>query len=216
MAQSGCARPSIPNRNALTNLVGAARKNRGSYALGAAGELVADSIGFEMAGSKPFTVEGWLKWNPFEGAADEDLVTVGDALTGNGGLRIFFDKTGASPKLRVFARGAWPCTPYVDGAFDADFTPYLGDWVHLAIAYDPNDGEGSWTLYVEGKQVGGLVKNFYRPTSIDYSRGGDFCIGSTVHPLSAAVDMWRVSTLAYDDPKDFLYARPRGMSIRIK
>ena len=33
---------------------------------------------------------------------------------------------------------------------------------------------------------------------------------------SYAVDMWRVSTLAYDDPKDFLYARPRGMSIRIK
>ena len=111
----------------------------------------------------------------------------------------------------MFARGAWPCTPYVDGTFDADLTPYLGTWAHVAIAYDANDGEGSWTLYVEGKQ-GGTVKNFYRPTSVDYSRGGDFTLGSTVRPLSAAVDMWRVSMVAYT-PEDFLYAPPGGMTI---
>ena len=81
----------------------------------------------------------------------------------------------------------------------------------MAIAYDANDGEGSWTLYVEGKQVG-TVKNFYRPTSVDYSRGGDFTLGSTVHPLSAAVDMWRVSMVAYA-PEDFLYAPPGGAII---
>ena len=210
--QAEPARLSIPNKNALTNVVtGAARQNHGSYALGAGGALVAASIGFEMAGPKPFTVEGWLKWTPAEGTADEDLITVGDALSGNGGLRIYFDKTGATPKLRVFARGAWPCTPYVDGAFDADLTTLIGTWAHVAIAYDLNDGEGSWTLYVEGKQVG-KVKNFYRPTSIDYSRGGDFTLGSTVRPLSAAVDMWRVSTVAYA-PEDLLYAPPAGMLI---
>ena len=209
--QAEPARLSIPNKNALTNVVtGAARQN--SYALGAGGVLAAASIGFDMAGPKPFTVEGWLKWTPAEGTADEDLITVGDALSGNGGLRIYFDKTGASPKLRVFARGAWPCTPYVDGTFDADLTPYLGTWVHMAIAYDIADGEGSWTLYVEGKQVGGKVKNFYRPTPIDYSRGGDFRIGSTTHPLSAAVDMWRLSTVAYA-PEDLLFAPPGGMTI---
>ena len=136
---------------------------------------------------------------------------MGDALTGNGGLRIFFDKTGETPKLRVFARGAWPCTPYVDGAFDADLTSLVGTWAHVAIAYDISDGEGTWTLYIEGKQVG-QVKNFYRPTSIDYSRGGDFTIGSAAHPLSAAVDMWRVSTVAYA-PEDLLYAPPGGMTI---
>ena len=64
---------------------------------------------------------------------------------------------------------------------------------------------------MEGKQVG-KVKNFYRPTSIDYSRGGDFTLGSTVRPLSAAVDMWRVSTVAYA-PEDLLYAPPAGMTI---
>ena len=211
--QDDKARLSIPNKNALTNVVtGAARQNHGSYALGAGGALAAASIGFEMAGPKPFTVEGWLKWTPAEGTADEDLVTVGDALSANGGLRIYFDKTGASPKLRVFARGAWPCTPYVDGAFDADLAPLMGTWTHVAIAYDANDGEGSWTLYVEGKQVG-QVKNFYRPTSIDYSRGGDFTLGSTVRPLSAAVDMWRVSTVAYA-PEDLLFA-PLGGTIMI-
>ena len=193
-------------------MTGAARQNHGSYALGAGGALAAASIGFEMAGPKPFTVEGWLKWTPAEGTADEDLVTVGDALSANGGLRIYFDKSGASPKLRVFARGAWPCTPYVDGAFDADLTPLMGTWAHVAIAYDSNDGEGSWTLYVEGKQVG-TVKNFYRPTSVDYSRGGDFTLGSTVRPLSAAVDMWRVSTVAYA-PEDLLFA-PLGGTIMI-
>ena len=56
------------------------------------------------------------------------------------------------------------------------------------------------------------VKNFYRPTSVDYSRGGDFTLGSTVRPLSAAVDMWRVSTVAYA-PEDLLYAPPAGMFI---
>lgn len=81
----------------------------------------------------------------------------------------------------------------------------------MAIAYDANNGEGAWMLYVEGKPVG-TVKNFYRPTSIDYSRGGDFTLGSTVRPLSAAVDMWRVSTVAYA-PDDFLYAPPGGMTI---
>ena len=81
----------------------------------------------------------------------------------------------------------------------------------MAIAYDANDGEGSWTLYVEGKQVG-TVKNFYRPTSIDYSRGGDFTLGSTVRPLSAAVDMWRVSMVAYAS-EDLLFAPPGGMTI---
>ena len=211
--QDDKARLSIPNKHALTNVVtGAARQNHGSYALGAGGVLAAASIGFEMAGPKPFTVEGWLNWTPAEGTADEDLVSVGDALSANGGLRIYFDKTGASPKLRVFARGAWPCTPYVDGTFDADLTPYLGTWAHVAIAYDSNDGNGSWTLYVEGKQVGSKVKNFYRPTPIDYSRGGDFHIGSTTHPLSAAVDMWRVSMVAYA-PEDLLYAPPSGAVI---
>ena len=208
--QADQARLSIPNKHALTNVVtGAARQNHGSDALGAGGVLAAASIGFEMAGPKPFTVEGWLKWTPAESTDDEDLVSVGDAQSANGGLRIYFDKTGTSPKLRVFARGAWPCTPYVDGTFDTDLTPYLGTWAHVAIAYDIADGEGSWTLYVEGKQVGSKVKNFYRPTSIDYSRGGDFRIGSTTHPLSAAVDMWRVSTVAYA-PEDLLYAPPSG------
>ena len=212
--QAEPARLSIPNKNALTNVVmGAVRQNHGSYALGAGGVLAAANIGFDMAGPKPFTVEGWLNWTPAEGTADEDLVSVGDAQSGNGGLRIYFDKTGASPKLRVFARGAWPCTPYVDGTFDADLTPYLGTWAHVAIAYDSNDGEGSWTLYMEGKQVGNKVKNFYRPTPIDYSRGGDFRIGSTTHPLSAAVDMWRVSTVAYT-PDDLLFA-PLGGTIMI-
>ena len=211
--QSEPARLSIPNKTALTNVVtGAARQNHGSYALGAGGVLTAASIGFEMAGPKPFTVEGWLKWTPAEGTADEDLITVGDALSANGGLRIFFDKSGETPKLRVFARGAWPCTPYVDGAFDADLTSLIGTWSHVAIAYDSNDGVGSWTLYVEGKQVGSKVKNFYRPTPVDYSRGGDFTLGSTVRPLSAAVDMWRVSTVAFA-PEDLLFAPPAGMFI---
>ncbi len=206
------ARLAIPNKNALTNVVtDSARLNHGSYALGAGGVLAAASIGFDMAGPKPFTVEGWLNWTPAAGTADEDLITVGDAHSANGGLRIFFDKTGASPKLRVFARGAWPCTPYVDGTFDADLTSLAGTWAHVAIVYDANDGAGSWTLYVEGKQVG-QVKNFYRPTPVDYSRGGDFRIGSAAHPLSAAVDMWRVSTVAYA-PADLLYAPLGGMVI---
>ena len=59
-AQADLARLSIPNKNALTNVVtGGARQNLGSYALGAGGTLAAASIGFDMAGPKPFTAEGW-------------------------------------------------------------------------------------------------------------------------------------------------------------
>ena len=81
----------------------------------------------------------------------------------------------------------------------------------MAIAYDATAGAGAWPPYVAGQQVG-KVKNFYHPTPIDYSRGGDFTLGSTVHPLSAAVDMWRVSTVAYAS-EDLLYAPPGGMTI---
>ncbi|MGN0847127.1 MAG: LamG-like jellyroll fold domain-containing protein [Kiritimatiellia bacterium] len=211
--ESACA--SIPNVMALTNLVtGAARRNQGSYALGESGALLAESVGFALSLCVPFTVEGWLKYDASGAAAEQDLVTAGEGEA-MGGVRIWIERAGAAHRLRVKARGAWPCTPFVDAAFDVDLAAFAGVWTHLAIAYDPEDGMGSWSLFVDGKPVGGKVCNFYYPTVTDYFRSGAFRIGSTERPLAGEVDMWRLTAGALA-PTELLYAAPSGMVIFVR
>ncbi len=214
-AQSSQARTSIPNDAALTNLVtGAARRNQGSYALGAEGALSVEGVGFALSLREPFTVEGWVQWEPSETTQEADLVSAGD-VDADGGVRLFLDRQGAVPRLRIKGIGVWPCTPFVDTAFDADLSMLLGVWTHIAVAYDSTDGMGSWTLFVDGRQLGGKVYNFYKPTTLDYFRSGTFRIGSTTHPLEGSVDMWRLTCGALA-AENLLYAAPKGVVIFIR
>ncbi|MGN0852275.1 MAG: LamG-like jellyroll fold domain-containing protein [Kiritimatiellia bacterium] len=201
--QTDQARAAIPNSDALTILTGSARRNAGSYAL-SDGALVASGVGHHLSFASPFTVEGWVKW-PEAGTDTEDLFTVGEADSGKG-VRVSLDRTGTVPRLHVFARAAWPSTPLVDATFDADLTPLLGVWTHLAITYDPCAGTGMWTLYADGVKLGASVSNFWRANGVDYFRDSAFRIG----PATASVDMWRVSTGVWDTTK-LLWARPTGM-----
>lgn len=212
-AQETMARPAIPNASALTNLVtGDARRNHGSYAFGTAGALVAENVGFALSLRRPFTLEGWLRWD--EATGEQDLVSVGaegDAV----GVRLTLDATDGAPRLRVKARGAWPCTPFVDAAFEADRTPCIGEWTHLAVVYDPGDGAGSWTLFVNGVPQGAKVRNFYAPTALDYVPCGDLRIGSTHRPLLGAVDLWRL-TEGVLAAEDLLWAKLPGLVILVR
>lgn len=212
-AQDAAACAAIPNASALTNLVtGAARRNQGSYALGTAGALVAENVGFALSLRRPFTLEGWLKW---EEAAGEQVLAAAGLEGATAGVDLVLDATGASPRLRVAARGAWPCTPFVDAAFDADLAPCVGAWAHLAVVYDPGDGAGSWTLFVDGARKGGKVRNFYPPTTVDYFPCGDLRIGSTDRPLLGAVDLWRLTEGALA-AEDLLWAKPKGLVILVR
>ena len=201
-AQDDNALGKIPNADALPEVTGAARRNSGSYAL-ANGALVAPGLGHRLSFTSAFTVEGWVKW-PTTGSGTEDLISVGEVDSGKG-LRVSLDRMGTKPVLRVFARAIWPSTPIVDAAFDADLTNLLGEWVHIAVTYDPCEGTGTWTLYADGEKLGNSVANFWRANGTDYFRDGDFRIGSA----TAAVDMWRVSSGVWD-PKKFLWGLPKG------
>lgn len=207
---SAQARPSIPNAAALAGLVsGPARRNRGAYALGAAGALAAENVGFALFPRRPFTLEGWLRW---EGpAGEQDLAVVGGGADG-ANVRLFVD---AAAHLHVRARGAWPCTPFVDAAFDADLAPFAGRWTHLAVVYEPHEGTGAWTLYADGRPLGAKVRNFYVPAACDYFPCGDLRIGSTERPLRGEVDMWRLTEGALASG-DFLYAPPGGVTILVR
>ncbi len=214
-AQETQAWASIPNDTALTNLVtGAARRNQGSYALGAGGVLAVEGPGFALSLREPFTVEGWVKWNPSDATQEADLVSAGD-VDADGGVRLFLDRSGAVPCLRIKGTGVWPCTPFLDATFDADLSMLPGEWAHIAVAYDSTDGMGSWTLFVDGRQLGKKVYNFYKPTAFDHFRSGTFRIGSTSHPLEGSVDMWRLpcGTLTAEN---LLYATPKGVVIFIR
>lgn len=215
--QAEIARNSVPNHTTMTNLVtGSARRNIGSYLLGAGDALKVDSVGFEVGFARPFTVEGWLKWTPSDGTADEDLVNIGETASG-AGIRIFFDKSGAAPRLKVWGCDRWPATPFVEAAFDADLAPYVNEWTHFAVAYDPTDHLGAWTLYADGKQIGSKVRNFWSPNGTEFLRSGWLRIGSSSaeKPLCGAVDMWRLSTGVLE-PAELLYAKPRGMVIYVR
>ena len=206
--------PSIPRTSALADLVtGAARRNGGSYALGSAGALRAATVGNALSLRTPFTVEGWLKWTPGAGTADEDLVVAGDP--DGHGVRIFIDKSGATPRLKVKARGLWPCTPWIDTAFDADLSPFANTWTHVAVVYDSSDYTGSWTLYADGKPLGAKIYNFYHPSYTDAFAVTHLRLGSTSAPLSGVVDMWRV-TMSALTPAEFLWDTPKGATIFIR
>ena len=214
VSQDDKARPSIPRTSALADLVtGAARRNAGSYALGAAGALRAATVGNALSLRTPFTVEGWMKWTPGAGTADEDLVVAGDP--DGHGVRIFIDKSGATPRMKVKARGLWPCTPWIDAAFDADLTPFANDWTHVAVVYDSSDYTGSWTLYADGKPLGAKLYNFYHPSYTDAFGVTHLRIGSTVAPFAGSVDMWRV-TMSALTPSEFLWDLPKGATIFIR
>ena len=207
-AQADRARSHVPNRSAMPEMTGAARRNEGSVAVGASGVLTAPNVGFGLTFAKPFTLEGWVKMTDLAAAK---TVFVETETKGSGaGVSLWIDAADGTPRLGLKMCDAWPATPLAEGLFDVDLTPYAGVWTHFAVTYDPFDGVGTWKLYANGKELASLA-NFYRPNGGETVRCGDFRLGAE----GLSVDMWRLSSGVLE-PSAFLYADLRGLFMVVR
>lgn len=216
---SGCAAtPYAPNRadantlgtddravvvvpNADTGLVRRVKQNSGAVALTDPGTLNVHSLGSELSLTRPFTVEGWLKWTNQPTNADQVVFGAyknADGNVDNDGWFVFVDYSGARPALKLasYATGNW--SPVAFGTLVSDMTGWDGVWKHVALAYDPALGAyGRWTLLVEGEAVGSL-DNVWWPGS-GFVNCQRFSFGKAVGSygglsgFSGVLDQWRVS-----------------------
>ena len=214
------ARPSVPNPDASESFVGDPKANASAVEL-KSGQLAAQNIGLLADPGRPFTVEGWLKWSPTAGAANE-MVCGTWALTSKAGWKLQIDKSGEKPELGVFARGYGVPTPLVQGTFGVDVSGWADVWHHVALVCDPYAGDtGEWRLLVDGKPAGAPVKNVWRPCNgllaTQIFLFGSYTDGPTPEEVSClgAYDMWRVSSGALT-ADELLFRPPAGATIFVR
>ncbi len=197
------ARPVVPR---IAEQDGPARRNAGSAALAPGASLVSSGRGLALEPGRTFTVEGWLKWANAS-VADETVFEVGRAGTAAGGVRLFIDRSGTTPRIRLLARGRWPNTPYADGTLLEDATALAGVWTHLALVRDLAE----WRLYVDGSLAGSLADLRAPTPAMEFFSSGDLALGSAEGEgaFTGSFDLWRLSS-GVREPGDFLYAPPRG------
>ena len=92
-------------------------------------------------GANEFTIETWVKFNAVSGS---DVLVAHSEGTGNVNKWIFWLKNG---KLEFHLDG----TAAADITSDANFTPVLGRWHHVAVTRSGN----TYKFYVDGVQNGG-------------------------------------------------------------
>lgn len=212
LPQEDKARPRVPNESVYTEYPALSMSNKGSYALGANGCLEAENVGFAMGLRSAFTVEGWLKLPAVGG--ERDIAAAGDVSSGEG-VRLFLSDADGKTDLNIIAREAWPSSPIVRGRFNIDMSAYTGSWTYIAITYDPHDGNGSWTLFVDGERMGDKIENYYRPSAASFFRSGDFHLGSLLRPLECAFDMWRISA-GICPKEDLLWKKRQALVIILR
>ena len=171
------------------------RTNTGSVTLtgGSSDYMRTAYLGRRLALDKDFTVEGWFKWNAATRGRRNVLAGTYDVVSLKG-WRLEIDDTGDAPRFRIFARAGALCSPLVDATF-GNRTVAVEKWSHVAISYNPYVGRGTWTLRVNGKEVG-TVENLWRDDSISGASDtfvlGNYC-DTLVGGFGGAYDMWRVS-----------------------
>lgn len=197
-------RPVVPRIAELGG--GHSRFNAGSAALASGAALVSPSRGLALEPGRTFTVEGWVKWANASDA-DETVFEAGRPGASAGGVRLFVDKSGATPALRLLARGRWPNTPYADGVLLDDATSLAGVWAHLALVRD----RAEWRLYVDGRLAGALADFRAPAATMEFFSVGDLALGSADADgaFTGSFDLWRLS-FGVREPGDFLYEPPRG------
>ena len=177
--------------------------NRGSVALASGAYLAATNAAGVVGNlTRPFTVEGWLKWG---GAAASGLQTVCGTYRNEHGWKLVLDNTGATPTFRIHGCGRMPTSAFVDAGFGNDASGLADAWRHVALLYDPT-GAGSWNLYVDGA-LAGTVENFWNPIGIDIHQDTFFIGSAPGNPDDSFVgglDMWRIST-GLRSANDLLY-----------
>lgn len=204
---AAAARPFVPRIAELGDGFGGhSRFNGGSVSLASGAALVSPARGLALEPGRTFTVEGWVKWDNAR-TADETIFQVGRPDSPTGGIRLFIDKSEATPNVRLRACGRWPNTPYADGVLLDDATGLAGVWTHLALVHDLT----TWRLYVDGRLCGTLANLRAPAPDEDYFSTGDLTLGSSVEDETfvGAFDLWRLSS-GVREPDDFLYTPPRG------
>lgn len=206
--------PGLPDDSATFQ--GDARVNVGSAAF-TEGHANTALLGDHLDLNGPFTVEGWVKWSHAVTNGLEFLLGTYRYTLTQSGWRLCFDTTGATPRLRIFARGYAPVSVCVDGCFDVDVSFLENTWTHLALTYDNRVGNGTWTLFANGVRLG-TVENLWSPNAGTFSHNyfkfgeaGD----ATTHGFTGLLDMWRVSK-GVRTPASFLYQKPYGAVLFVR
>ena len=168
-------------------------KNYGSVALTSGAYLVATNAAGAIGNlTRPFTMEGWIKWG---GAATASRQTVCGTYRNGHGWKLVLDNTGATPTFRIDGCGRMPTSTFVDADLGSGTRGLADEWRHVALLYDPT-GAGNWSLYVDGT-LAGTADNFWNPMGIDIHQDTFFLGSAPGNPddsFIGGLDMWRIST----------------------
>ena len=193
VASTDRARGSVPNKDVPFD-----RTNVGSLAMTDA-YLRADYLGARLDLDTAWTVEGWIRPDADGGTEVRTIMGTYVEEMGPYGWKLMMQPGTVGPAFSLRAQPAG-CTPMAEGAFvrAADSTAVWvdGGWNHLALEFDPNEGRGTWTLYLNG-QAYGSIENSWRNLTLK-AKGTFFQFGTYQDDVTPSFfggyDMWRVST----------------------
>ena len=190
------------------------KANTGSITLARNTSLVFSNVGLQLEPSRAFTVEGWIKWNADAGGLPEMLFGT-YRTTVDAGWRVATDTSGGTPKLRLLAKAPGNWTPVADGVLADDISDWNGQWVHVALVYDPNAGTcGRWSLYAFGELCGSVDNDWLNPRKLWKLQRFSFGAPATAtqRGFTGGLDQWRISGGALGK-NDFLWCPPRGTMV---
>ena len=213
VASTARARGRVPNKSVPFD-----RANIGSLATDGA-YLRADYLGARLDLNAAWTVEGWIR--PDAAAAGTRTIagTYVEALSPSG-WKLMMTPGAAEPAFSLRAQPAG-CTPTAEGTFvradGSEATWDAGKWNHVALAFDPNEGRGIWTLYLNGKAYG-TIENVWRNLTLR-ANASFFLFGTyqdeATPSFAGGFDMWRVSSGVLAE-EDLLYRDPLGMLLQLR
>ena len=214
VASTDRARGSVPNKDVPFD-----RTNVGSLAMTDA-YLRADYLGARLDLDTAWTVEGWIRPDADGGTEVRTIMGTYVEEMGPYGWKLMMQPGTVGPAFSLRAQPAG-CTPMAEGTFvRAANSPAAwvdGGWNHLALEFDPNEGRGTWTLYLNG-QAYGSIENSWRNLTLK-AKGTFFQFGTyqddATPSFFGGYDMWRVST-GLLTPEEMLYRDQLGLMLFLR
>jgi len=191
----------VPLPDTTPGFIGDSRANNGSALYAGTNYLHAPNLGYRIEMDRPFTVEGWMKWNNQSSATQ---TIVGSRFDGKHGWRLSIRSEGGSALLGLTAQ-APSRTPMLNTEFAYDAARLAGSWHHVALAYTPKMNDtGSWELFIDGKPLGAATNIFYPQIPLQshwFALGGQ---SEGNEGFDGTLDCWRV-TEGTLEPEQFLF-----------
>lgn len=226
--------------DATPGFVGDPAANTGALLFTNGTALTVGNLGVKLEFDKPFTVEGWMKW---DGSASRDVQALaGTRFDTESGLLL--PPVGTANRLLFGVTSGWllslekrgtdaafhiACSTAVTNAFtgsdvviDADLAvlpaaQLAGQWRHVALAYEPDVADcGRWTFYLDGVEKGGLtnaVAPFFNHESHRFLLGGR---AGGAESFDGLLDSWRASTGLVASENLLYFSIPRGTLITVQ